>query len=475
LVHIGCMSGVAGADSSRLQLCIEWGGARSHPGSLFLCLSKYDESLGALVTVAVTDSFLPGAAASFSPAFTVEWAFEEELLYHVQLCENPGGNKRVLSDCQFIMSEAVASRRLNRPLMRQLVPVNSSAPAATLMITLQNDYSCRTRVFRIHASCHDLRGTGAILEIQFLSDRFVGEGQSRMDSECQWKMRTRVTEVQPFNDQAEDQVPLLISISRPGSVRSFDVVPKLKMQSSVRALSEAAVSNRPILLAAVQGSLELRIHVCAFEYEMSLFDRIAAGLEINMSFAIDFSISNGDQRNPSSLHYMGEDVNVYQRLIATFTQHMQHYSNAQRIVMLGFGAQLQDGTVSNCFSLNGRSHQPRCDGATAALQAYETALANVDFSGPTCIAPSINAVVGMNCEILGPDSLTLEYHIMAVVFDTPCRDLQASLSVHPFKRALPNLFLLTLVAQDTIDAVVNSSFWPISIVLASCFSIPPSF
>jgi len=49
-----------------------------------------------------------------------------------------------------------------------------------------------------------------------------------------------------------------------------------------------------------------------------------------------------------------------------FCKTLSRYSNAQRIAMLGFGAQLQDGIVSNCFSLNGRAHHPRCDGAAAA-------------------------------------------------------------------------------------------------------------
>jgi hypothetical protein len=54
-------------------------------------------------------------------------------------------------------------------------------------------------------------------------------------------------------------------------------------------------------------------------------------------------------------------------------------SNAQRIAMLGFGAQLQDGTVSNCFSLNGRSHHPRCDGQAAALHAYSSSSSYSDI------------------------------------------------------------------------------------------------
>ena len=118
-------------------------------------------------------------------------------------------------------------------------------------------------------------------------------------------------------------------------------------------------------------------------------------------------------------------------MIATFTERLHYYSNAQRIAMLGFGAQLQDGVVSNCFSLNGRSHHPRCDGAAAAMQAYETALSNVNFSGPTCIAPVINAVVAMNCEIWGSESRAHDYHIMIIVVDTPCRDVQVSLSLLP--------------------------------------------
>jgi hypothetical protein len=116
----------------------------------------------------------------------------------------------------------------------------------------------------------------------------------------------------------------------------------------------------------------------------------------------------------------------YQRLIAFFSDHLRHFSNAQRIAMLGFGAQLQDGVVSNCFSLNGRAHQPRCNGSVAAMHAYETALANVNFSGPTCIAPVINALVAMNCDAWSSESPVNEYHIMVIIFDTPCRDLQVS-------------------------------------------------
>jgi hypothetical protein len=146
---------------------------------------------------------------------------------------------------------------------------------------------------------------------------------------------------------------------------------------------------------------------------------------------------------------------------------MSHYSNAQRIAMLGFGAQLQDGVVSHCFSLNGRAHHPRCDGAAAAMLAYETALASVNFSGPTCIAPVINAVVAMNCDVWGSQSVAREYHVMVIVFDTPCRDLQVIFS-SAFRCFVCVWFMPNQSDQDTIDAVVNSSFWPISILMASC-------
>ena len=452
-----------GGDGSRLQLCIEWGGSRNSSESAFLCLSRYDEALENLVAIAVTDHFRPNAAISFTPAFVVDWTFEHDQEFCVQLCDDVSGNKRVLSDCKFTVGEAVAARRLRHPLLRQLVPTRAhpNAPTATVMLVLQKDAGSCVRVFRMHASCHEMHGTDALLEVQFLGDRFVGEGRSRNNSQCEWKMRTCVTEALAGNGQAEDDVPLLISLSRPESVRSLNAVPKLKVRSSIRALGQAAVANRPLLLSASGGAFEMRVHACTFDYEISLFDRIAAGLEINSSFAVDFTISNGDQRNPSSLHFLGDDANVYQRVMATFMQHLQPYSNAQRIAMLGFGAQLQDGTVSNCFSLNGRAHHPRCDGAAAALQAYATALASVNFSGPTCIAPAINAAVAMHCEVWGSESLAKEYHVMFIVLDTPCRDLQ----VRSLAPSSPLAF--TPVVQDTVDAVVNSTFWPISIVMAS--------
>jgi hypothetical protein len=130
-----------------------------------MCLSRYDEALGSLVAIAVTESFPPGATMSFSPAFAIDWAFEEEFTYHVQLCDSVDGNKRVLSDCRFSMSEAVAARRLRRPLMRQLVPTPplATAPTATLLLSLQSDSASRTRVFRMHASCEDLRGATPVL------------------------------------------------------------------------------------------------------------------------------------------------------------------------------------------------------------------------------------------------------------------------------------------------------------------------
>jgi hypothetical protein len=319
------MESLAGGGGSRLQLCIEWGGSRSSFDSVFLCLSRYDEALGKPVAVAVTDHFRPNAAISFAPAFEVDWTFEDDREFCVQLCDNLDGNKRVLSDCKFALSEAVAARRLRHPLLRQLVPTRAhpNAPTATVMLALRRDAGSRARVFRMHASCQELHGSDALLEVQFLGDRFVGEGQSRINSEAQWKLRTCVTEARPVTEQAEDDVPLLIAISRPESVRCLNAVPKLKMRSSLHALSHAAVANRPLLLAANGAAFEMRVHACTFDHETTLFDRIAAGLEINSSFAVDFTISNGDQRNPSSLHYLGDDPNVYQRVMTAFMRHLQ--------------------------------------------------------------------------------------------------------------------------------------------------------
>lgn len=78
-----------------------------------------------------------------------------------------------------------------------------------------------------------------------------------------------------------------------------------------------------------------------------------------MIIAIDFTGSNGEPQNPTSLHYMDKNKpNQYQSTIEAVAQILLNYDSDKRIPAFGFGAKthfpnLNSNSVSHCFPLSG--------------------------------------------------------------------------------------------------------------------------
>jgi hypothetical protein len=78
--------------------------------------------------------------------------------------------------------------------------------------------------------------------------------------------------------------------------------------------------------------------------------------------AIDFTGSNGDPMNPSSLHYIDRSgmgrMNQYQSAIAAVGQVLEEYDTDKRYPVFGFGARVrmpngQFTAVQHCFPVYG--------------------------------------------------------------------------------------------------------------------------
>lgn len=57
------------------------------------------------------------------------------------------------------------------------------------------------------------------------------------------------------------------------------------------------------------GGLELKS--LKFDRRFTFLDYVFGGCEISLSIAIDFTLSNGDPRDPKSLHYFDPSKNEY--------------------------------------------------------------------------------------------------------------------------------------------------------------------
>ncbi|ERE83546.1 copine-9-like protein [Cricetulus griseus] len=89
------------------------------------------------------------------------------------------------------------------------------------------------------------------------------------------------------------------------------------------------------------------------ETEVSFLDYIKGGTQINFTVAIDFTASNGNPAQPTSLHYMNPyQLNAYGMALKAVGEIVQDYDSDKMFPALGFGAKLPpDGRISHEFAL----------------------------------------------------------------------------------------------------------------------------
>ena len=96
----------------------------------------------------------------------------------------------------------------------------------------------------------------------------------------------------------------------------------------------------------------------------SFLEYVFGGCEIDLSIAIDFTLSNGPVNDPQSLHYMDPRKNQYLQVINSVGSILQYYNTDKQIPLYGFGGAVPPYTnrASHCFALNGDIFNPRVNG-----------------------------------------------------------------------------------------------------------------
>ncbi|XP_065287262.2 copine-8-like isoform X5 [Dermacentor albipictus] len=136
------------------------------------------------------------------------------------------------------------------------------------------------------------------------------------------------------------------------------------------------------------GDQDRTIRVACYDWDLG------GGMQMHFTVAVDFTASNGDPRDPTSLHFLDPvRPNAYAMAIRAVGEVIQDYDSDKMFPALGFGARLPpDGRVSHEFFLNGSSTDPYCAGIQGVLEAYQRTLQSVQLYGPTNFAPIVNHV-----------------------------------------------------------------------------------
>ena len=131
------------------------------------------------------------------------------------------------------------------------------------------------------------------------------------------------------------------------------------------------------------------------------------GLDLNFMVAIDFTGSNGNPYQPSSLHYANPAMFAqgqfnqyspilsltrrYERAIAMIGNVIEFYDTDRMFPVYGFGACMPGSTTANhCFALNFNETNPEVPGVAGVMDVYHSVLTRVQLSGPTLFAPVLS-------------------------------------------------------------------------------------
>lgn len=205
------------------------------------------------------------------------------------------------------------------------------------------------------------------------------------------------------------------------------------------------IGSKTLSLFAPNGSpCGATLMIKHFSEEIFQFkDYLLGGLNINLIVGIDFTASNKDPNDPTSLHYMapGSPFNQYQRVILSLGEVLQKYNHTEQIPAYGFGAKLAQGQpVSHFFPISFNPMQPFYPDFQKLFAGYAQCCSNVLFSGPTHFAPIISQVIDFTKKRfeLNP----LNYSVFLLITDGLINDL-----------------------QKTIDEIIKGCYVPLSIVV----------
>ncbi|KAG7496589.1 copine-8 isoform X1 [Solea senegalensis] len=189
------------------------------------------------------------------------------------------------------------------------------------------------------------------------------------------------------------------------------------------------------------------------DIEVTFLDYIKGGTQINFTVAIDFTASNGNPAQPTSLHYMSPyQLNAYAMALKAVGEIIQDYDSDKMFPALGFGAKLPpDGRVSHEFALNGNPQNPYCTGIEGVMEAYYQSLKSVQLYGPTNFSPVINHVARYAASVKDGS----QYFVLLIITDGVISDMAQTKESIVNASCLPMSIIIVGVGPAEFDAMIE--------------------
>ncbi|KAJ6234835.1 copine [Anaeramoeba flamelloides] len=395
----------------------------------------------------------------FSKTFVVEYRFETVQLYKIGLYDYDGKNKRLsqmdfIGEIKFNLGELMGSRgmALSKHLINVKKPKRKNGICTVIGEESEESSSLvKMRLQGIKLEKKDFFGKSDPF-LNFYRKQVEGEGWIKVHSTevrkntlfPKWKPMSISSTILCGNDISRQIKIECLDWNKNGK---FDLIGacELTLQEIQDSKSKTfdLINPKKKKKRKYKNSGKIKFSEMLIEEQPTFLSYIHGGCEISMVTAIDFTGSNGQPTQPSSLHYFDSyTVNDYQNAITTCGSILANYDQDQMFPTFGFGAKI-NGKVSHCFPLNGNTNNPQVQGVRGILQAYNNVFNWPSFSlwGPTNFAPIINSVAGIVRNSL-KNSNEQKYFVLLFITDGEISDMSL-----------------------TKKAIVEASNLPISIVI----------
>lgn len=181
-----------------------------------------------------------------------------------------------------------------------------------------------------------------------------------------------------------------------------------------------------------------------------------AGLESsNLIVGIDFTKSNewtgAKSFNRKSLHHIGSDLNPYEQAISIVGKTLANFDDDNLIPCYGFG----DATTHDQDVFSFYPDDRYCHGFEEVMSRYREIVPHLRLAGPTSFAPVIEMAMTIVEQSGG------QYHVLLIIADG---QVTRSVDTEPGR--------LSPQEQKTVEAIVQASKYPLSIVLVGVGDVP---
>lgn len=215
----------------------------------------------------------------------------------------------------------------------------------------------------------------------------------------------------------------------------------LKFSGIVKVLPLHRISSSRRFLRKKQEDLQvghLKLYQISTEEQYSLLDYLTSGTELRCGIGIDFTLSNGEPSDPTSLHFLDGNNNQYKTVLQHLGAWMGHYSTS--IKVLGFGGKIVDKTddvdINNnnvrmkeehkddievqlitdedyCFEFPTKE-----DSIDTVITTYSKIASNIQLGGPTYYTRVLQNFIANNNSAASQSI----FHLVSLITDGVCND-----------------------------------------------------